>query len=454
MPRPKYVSRKINDLKDMLEQTVALHSGSDAFIKKARDVYVTVSYKKYKEDIFGLGTELLKMNIKGEKVILLGENRYEWCVAFMATTCSEGIIVPISPEISENDLVSRINSVKSKFIIFSEKYRGLIRNIRKKCPTLEYTIDMDAIIDDNENLSLLRLIDLGSKAILNGENTFAKLEINRETIAGIFYGNTIIKGKGVMLSHKNLVAAIMGIVSTIHITDNDRTSAFLSLSNLSYCLFNFLVINNQGGTIYFSEKGKSIQENLKDSNPTMIFLSNNLLNELYKNITDELGGMPGVRKTKALIFISMLLIKLNVDLRKRIFSDILKKFGKNLTSIILVGKSGKNKLLKDFYAFGIDVVQCYDLIEASSAVMINSKKDAKKDNIIGLPIPGLKACIFSHGSKSVGEITLKGDTVMVGYYDDKKATKKVIEEDILYTGINGFRDKNGYFYKIIKNDRE
>ena len=453
MSKPKYVLREINDLKDMLEQTVALHSEDDAFIKKAKDVYVGVSYKKYKEDVFGLGTELLKRNIKGDKLILLSENRYEWCVSFMATTCNGGIIVPISPEISESELISRINHVRGKFIIFSEKYRELIRNIRKKCPTLEYTIDMDAIIDDNENLSLLRLIELGNKAIINGENEFAKLEINKDDIAGIFYGDTIVKGKGVMLSHKNLVSAVMGIVSFLPITNQDKTSVFLSLSDISQCISNFLVMINQGGTVYFSEKNKGICETLKDTNPTVIFLSKGLLRKIYDNIWTDLGGMPNVRKVKILMFISTVLIKFNIDLRKKLFKDVLKNFGKNLKSIVLIGKEVKNKMLNDFHTFGIDTVQCYEVLEVSSVVMVNNKREFVKDNVIGVPLPGLKACIFSSGNKSSGEIVLKGDNVMVGYYDDRKATKKVIDDEFLYTGKSGYRDKKGYFYEI-KNNKE
>ena len=447
--KAKYVYREINDLKDMLEQVTALHSESEAFIKKAKDVYVGVSYKKYKGDVFGLGTEFLKRNIKGEKVILLSENRYEWCVTFMATVCSEGIIVPFSPDISENELVSRINNVKGKFIVFSEKYRDVVRNIRKKCPTLEYTIDMDTIIDDDENLSLLRLIELGSKAIGNGETDFAKLEVNREAIAGIFYGNTIIKNKAVMLSHKNLASEIMGIVSSVSITENDKTSAFLSFSEVSHCVADFLAINNQGGTIYFAEKNKNINEVLEENEPTIIFLSDELLNRMYNNMLDFLGNMPRIRKMRLLMFISTILIKFNIDLRKKLFKDILKTFGKNLKSIVLISRNVKSKILKEFYNLGIETIQCYEVIEASGIVMLNNKREFMKAPAIGLPIPGLKASIMASSNKLSGEITLKGNTVMTGYYDDRKATKKVIDENILYTGKNGVRDKSGYFYEII-----
>lgn len=446
MSKPKYVARKINDLKDMLEQTVALYSDKDAFIKKTKDIYVGVSYKKYKEDIFGLGTELIKRNIKGERVILLSENRYEWCVSFMAISCSEGIVVPVSTNLSSNELASSINAVKAKFIIFSEKYRDLLKGIRKKCPTLEYTIDMDTIIEDKENLSFLRLIDLGNKAMQSGDNTIAKLELDKNTVTGIFFENTIVKDRGVMLSHKNIVSAIMGTTSFIPLNNEDKTIILQPISKAYQCIYSFLTIIYQGGTIFFSEPNKQINDSLKESNASIVFLDKEQLEEIYEEIWIGLGNMPNIRKIKFWMIITSILAKINIDIGKRVFKDILKNFGKNLNTIVTVGSGFNNKILRDFTTFGLNIIECYEILEASSIVMINTQKDHIKENIMGFPISGLKACILNSNGKVPGEITLKGDVVMVGYYEDKKATAKVIKDDILYTGKIGYRDRNGIFY--------
>lgn len=451
MSKPKYVSRKINDLKDMLEQTVALHSDRDAFVKKTKDAHVGVSYKKYKDDVFGLGTELLKRNIAGERVILLSENRYEWCVCFMASACCEAVIVPLTDEFTTDEIVSKINMVKGKFIIFSEKYREEVKNIRRKCPTLENFIDMDTITDDVENMSLLRLVDLGSKAIQNGENSFSKLEINSNSVAGIFFGDTLIKDKGVMISHKNFASVIMGVVSTLPVNTDDKSVASLHFSDLSQCVCNFLAISNQGGTISFSDSDKSILENLKENNPTIIFPDRKLLSGIYSEAWKSVGSMPYVRKTKILMVISNILLMLNLDLRHKLFKDILKNLGKDLNMIVLIDKKMKSKALKEFFCWGVETAYCYDLLEASSVVMLNNKWEFFKKKFMGKPLPGISAIITKSSNKFVGEITLSGDNIMVGYYNDKKATQKVIRDDILYTGLKGVRDKNGIFYcEIIK----
>lgn len=446
MSKPKYVARKINDLKDMLEQSVALYSDKDAFIKKSKEIHVGVTYKKYKEDVFALGTELINRNIKGERVVIISENRYEWCVSFMAIACSEGIIVPVSQELSSNDLASKINETKAKFIIFSENSRELVKEIRKKCPSLEYTIDMDTIIDDKENLSLLRLIELGNKSISSGDNTIAKLEIDKNTTATIFYEDTIVKDRGVMLTHKSIVSNIMGLVSFIYINNEDKSIIFDSINKAYDCIYSFLTILAVGGTINFSESEKTIKEELKENNPSILFLRKNTLESLYEEIWNTFGNMPNIRKIRILMLLSTILIKLNIDIRKKVFKDILKNFGKNLNTIIVTGNNIDYKILRDFSMFGLNIIFGYEILEASSIIMINSKKEYIKENTIGLPLPGLKASILNSNGRVPGELTLKGDFIMEGYYNDKKASAKVLKDGILYTGKIFYRDKNGCFY--------
>jgi len=183
-----------------------------------------------------------------------------------------------------------------------------------------------------------------------------------------------------------------------------------------------------------------------------MFSSKEFLTRIYKEVFKDLGSMPRIRKIKILIFISNILSKFNIDVRKKIFNDILKNFGKNINSIVLISKESKNKILKELWNFGIETVQCYDFPEASSIVLVNNRKDFIKDNIIGIPLPGIKARVLKRNNKAMGEFILQGDNIMTGYYNDRKSTKKVLEDGILYTGKTTYRDKNGYFYCVGKNE--
>lgn len=454
MSKPKYVARDMVDLKDMLEQTVALYSDKEAFVKKAKDVNVGVNYKKFKEDVFGLGTEFLKMNFTGERVVILSENRYEWCVSFMAVVCSNGIAVPVFGGLDEAEVVSKINCVKAKVVIFSEKYRDLVKNIRKKCPELKYMIDMDTIIDDDESLSFLRLIDSGNKDIQNGNNEFVKFEVDRECGACIFWGETIIKGKPVLLSHKNLISNITGIVSFLPINFNDKTVVLQSLNEAYICICNFLVLIAQGGTICFSDVNKLDNEVFVDNCPSVVFVSKDLFYDMYRKIWADLGNMPEIRKTRLLMFISMILVKFNIDCRDKIFGDILNEFGKNLKLIVVVGNDVKNRILRDFSTFGFNVAECCNMLEATSIITVNEKRELKKELNGGVPLPGLKTRILNSNGRVPGELAFEGDFVMVGYYDDKKATQKVIVDGVLHTGKIGYKDKTGSFYFVKNRNKE
>ena len=415
MSKPRYVTRDMKNLKDMLEQTVALYNDKEAFVKKAKDLYVSVSYKKFKEDVFGLGNELMKKGVAHERVILLSENRYEWCLSFMATVCGNGIVVPLSTDLSDGEIVSKINCVKAKFIVFSEKYRDLVKSIKRKCPTLEYVIDMDTIIEDVDSLSLLRMLEVGNKDIQNGNSEFVKFEVDSESGACIFFEDTIIKDKPVLLSHRNIISTITGEVSYFPVDFNDRTVVLQPLSRSFVCIGNFLALIAQGATLHFAENGKPVRTSLIESNPSIIFVSKELFYDIYREIWLELGNMPAIRKTKISMLVSLILTKLNIDLRHKIFKDILKNFGKDLKLIVVSGRGFKNRILRDFSIFGLNTVECYEMIEASSLIFVNDKKDFVKENMLGKPLPGVKTCILNSNGKVPGEISISGDNVMLGY---------------------------------------
>lgn len=441
MTKPEYSTRSINDLKDLLEQSVALYSDRDAFIKKTRDTYVGVSYKKFKEDIFSLGTKLLELSIKGERVILITEPRYEACVTFMAVACSGGMIVPVSINLEENELIEKINQVGAKFIVFSEKYKTTINNIFTKCKTLEYGIDLDSMSDDTNSYSFLKLIDLGSKCILNGDNSFVKLELDNKDIAAVLFSDR--NSCGVMLSHNNFVASIMAISSIFPMEDDDRSIILSSFDSITECVNNFLMMIYFGATVCFDEEDKKLLDVLKELKPTVITFSDNLFQKFYNDLWQSIGNMPEMRKTKLLMFFSGILRKFNIDIRKKLFENILKNCGENLSRVIIFTNNPNMELFKSLNSFGIDVFYGYGQVESSSFISLN-KVGSIKEKSIGRPIPELKISINNTNERGAGEIIVKGDMVTSGYYNNKKLTNDIIKDGSLRTGVIGYQDKNGY----------
>lgn len=441
MTKPEYSTRNINDLKDLLEQSVALYSDRDAFIKKTRDTYVGVTYKKFKEDIFSLGTKLLELSIKGERVILLTEPRYEACVTFLAVACSGGMIVPLSLNFEEDELVDKINQVGARFIVFSKKYKTSVNNIFTKCKTLKYGIDLDAMSDDTNSYSFLKLIDLGNKCILNGDNSFAKLELDNKDIATILFSNR--NSLGVMLSHNNLVSSIMAISSIFPMEDDDRSIILSSFDSVIECVNNFLMMIYFGATVCFNEDDKKILSVLEELKPSVITFSDELFEKFYNDLWQSIGNMPEMRKTKLLMFLANILRKFNIDIRRKLFGNILKNCGENLSRIIVFTSNPNLELFKSLNTFGIDVFFGYGQVETSSFISLN-KIGSIKEKSIGRPIPELKLSINNTNERGVGEIILKGDMVTFGYYNNKKLTNDIIKDGFLRTGVIGYQDKNGY----------
>ena len=441
MTKPKYTSRKINNLKDLLEHSVALYSGENAFIKKTKEGHVGVTYKKYKEDVWGLGTELLKLNIKAEKVIIISEPRYEVGVSFMAIACGGGIALPLPLTLTENEIITKVNEVKAKYIVFSEKYRNLVKGIITKCETLEKGIDLDTVLEDEYNFSFLKLVEAGNKNIQNGDNSYAKLVIDSESIAGLFISSKM--EKIVMLSHKNFSASLMGIVSIFPIDESEKSINLTPFSNPYEVIYNFLMILYMGGTVCFYEEDKKVIDLLKEFHPTLITFSPQEFDEFYNELWESVGNMPNIRKIKLFMIISEILRKFNIDIRRKLFKDIFEKIGENLNKIIVCNGNSRAEKLKEINMLGIKSFYGYLVCEATGIVTLN-KVDNLKEKSIGIPLPEVKMTV-NNTNGGIGEIILKGNFVMSGYYNDKKETFRVIKDGWLHTGDMGYRDNQGSF---------
>ena len=187
MTKPLYKVRKINDLKELLDQCTALYSDEMAFMSKVDDKYVGTTYKKYKEDVYALGTMLSELGMKNEHIAVIGENRYEWCVTYMAVTCGGGVIVPLDKELPKAEIENLLNRSKAKVIVFSKKYREYVREFMQKNSNLTVAIDMDSKIKEEGIYSFSELIKQGIKAIEAGNNEYGKTKIESNSLAGIFF---------------------------------------------------------------------------------------------------------------------------------------------------------------------------------------------------------------------------------------------------------------------------
>lgn len=446
MTKPLYKVRKINDLKELLDQCTALYSDEFAFMSKVDDKYVGTTYKKYKEDVYALGTMLSELGMKNEHIAVIGENRYEWCVTYMAVTCGGGVIVPLDKELPKPEIENLLNRSKAKVIVFSKKYREYVKEFMQTNKDLTIAIDMDSKVKEEGIYSFSELINQGIKAIESGNNEYGKTKIESTQLAGIFFtSGTTELAKGVMLSHKNLASNVMAGMALFKAQPGDRLLSILPIHHTYECTCEFLLMTFQGATIYFCEGLKHIQKNLQEAKPTIILVVPLILENMYNKIWKQIDKKGITKKVKLALSISNALLKLNIDIRKKVFKDILDVFGGKLNVAIAGAAAVNPEVLKGLRSFGIQTIQGYGLTESSPLAALNPLS-AAKDAAIGLPMPESEMIIDNPDKDGIGEILIKSDSIMMGYYENKEATDAVLIDGWLHSGDIGYRDKDGYFY--------
>lgn len=444
--KPIYKVRKINDLKELLDQCTALFSDEIAFMSKVDDKYVGTTYKKYKEDVYALGTMFTELGIKNEHIAVIGENRYEWCVTYMATTCGGGVIVPLDKELPKSEIENLLKRSKAKAIVFSKKYREYVKEFLKNNENLMFAIDMDSKVKEEGIYSFTELIDDGIKLMSSGNNEFGKTKIDSTQLAGIcFTSGTTELAKGVMLSHKNITSNVMAGMALFKAGPGDRLLSILPIHHTYECTCEFLLMTFQGATIYFCEGLKHIQKNLQEAKPTILLVVPLILENMYNKIWKQIDKKGIAKKVKTALSISNFLLKLNIDVRKKLFKDILAVFGGELKVAIAGAAAVNPEVLKGLRGFGITTIQGYGLTESSPLAALNPVTKAK-DAAIGIPMPDSLMVIDNPDKDGIGEILIKSDSIMMGYYENQEATDAVLINGWLHSGDIGYRDKEGYFY--------
>lgn len=447
---PIYNVRAISDLKDMLEQSDRLFGNKDAFWIKAKDEkYKGIKYSEFKNDVDAFGTALINIGLKDRFIAVLGENRYEWCVAYMAAVNGTGVVVPLDKELPVVEVANLLTRSNASAIIFSGKYEKEMRQISKLVSSVEYFINMDIEQEDQCIHSFGQLLSKGRDLLENGDHSFIDSKINAEEMnILLFTSGTTDLAKGVMLSHKNICTDLASVCSIIRIDQNDSILSILPLHHTYECTCGFLLMIYNGVTISFTEGLKHIARNIKETRPTLLLAVPLILEGMYKKIWEHAGKQKGTKtKLKIALFISNLLYKtFKVDVRRKLFHQIHDNIGGRIRLVISGAAAIDPRVSRGFRSFGINVLQGYGLTECSPIVTANQEENFRDDSI-GLAIPGIEVKIVDANAEGIGELAVKGGNVMLGYFGNKLATEKVLMDGWLYTGDLCCVDSSG-FYRI------
>ena len=458
-----YDVRHISDFRDMLDQSVENYGDLPAYKVKRKGKFETVTYKEFRDDVWALGSSLLKMGLQGKHIALAGSNSYEWCVAYMAVTCGLGVIVPIDKELSAEEIENVLNESDSECIICDRKiYNKLekagsefIKNkkvvgIGMKPPVIKEVIALVTEGKDKREdwTTYDHLIETGRKVVETKSinfTTYRNLPIDPDALGVLlFTSGTSGMAKGVMLSQRNICFVVMSNCSTVHTGPGDQFYCVLPLHHTFECTLGFLVPLYSGCCNAFATSMIRMAKDIQEIKPT-VFLSVPLMLEymhgkIMKTIAASQGNQVAVKLAEAL---SKTTYEASMNVSEKLYEEVLKGFGGKLRLMIVGAAAVKPEVITSFKNLGVTSYVGYGLTECAPLVAGNNDELYTPDTV-GRAIPGVEIKIENPNDEGIGEIIVKGPNVMLGYYKDEKLTAEVIDKDgWFHTGDLGTIDEDG-----------
>jgi len=425
-PYPLYEVETINNLKELIDYCAVKHGLKTAFCWLHGNNIVEKSFIDFKADVRALGTFFYNSGIKNEKIAVIGENSYEWILTFFAAINGGNIIVPVDKELENDEIEDILERSGAGVLVYSDRLSDKIDSIKEHI-LIKHFFNMKTVMPE-----------MLQKGAANLNKDFENCEIDDSALCAIIYtSGTTGRSKGVMLSHKNLASNMLN-ASQSHLLKG-TSLLFLPLCHtfaFTACLLGQLFHGNMN---VINCNLKNITNELDKFNPQILFAVPLFIETTQKRIWDSAREKKKEKSLLTLMLVSNFLLFLGIDLRSKLFKSVLSIFGGNLNKIVCGGAPLDIKLIKEFRSFGIEIYNGYGITECSPIVSIN-RNLYYKDDSVGPAIPNCEVKIID------GEICVKGESVMLGYYNDPQATKEAFCNGWFKTGDLGYIDEDGFLF--------
>ena len=453
--------REIKDLRDMVLTSAAFFGEKDLYVYKEDKQEVHYSFNRLRDEVERFGTALNVLGIDDAHVAVIGETSAKYTVTYLGTVNAGGVIVPLDRELTEDQIPEFIERAECSAIVYSGSFNGIITKMASKMPSVRYYIPMKG--DDEVDSSLpaapvvMRFDDvlaLGEQSLNEHNNSYYLHPIDKDRMCAIiFTSGTTGTSKGVMLSMANLIAAADASCRVVSYDSKTRLVSVLPQHHTYEMTCSHLAVINLGCSEYINESLKYTMRNFQSYKPNALVLVPLFVETVYKKIWDGIRKKGMEKKVRRLMKFSDALLKMGIDLRRKLFSEILSAFGGEVRSIICGGAPISPQILKDLYSFGIVVFEGYGITECAPLVACNPN-GAPVFGSVGLPVHEERVRIDKDPSEDYGEIVVKGKNVMLGYYKDESATKSAFTHDMknfennawFRTGDVGYIDNDGYIF--------
>lgn len=440
-----YNSLEITDLKDMLNKTRELYKERPAYkIKIEEGKYKTITHREVRDMVDCLGTALISLGLKGKRIAVIGENRYEWEIAYLSIVCGTGIVVPLDKSLPENELEDLIGRSKVEAIFYSKKYEEAIKRIKySEKNKLKHLIAMDLSVHTEGIYSQEELIERGRKLLNCGNKEFIESKINPEEMSiMLFTSGTTSKSKVVALSHKNICTNLMDIGSILDVNSNDTLLSILPIHHVFECTVGFLFSLYKGAQTVFCDGLRHVVENLNEYQVTVMACVPAIYERIFMIIRKQLEKQG---KLQEILEKEEKYKNATMEEKRETFKEIHDMLGGKVKLFISGAAALDSKIEERYRLLGLNLVQGYGLTETSPVVAVGTNKYYKTGSI-GKTVPSVNAKLVDVNNEGIGELVVKGPSVMLGYFENEEATKEAIKDGWFYTGDLAKIDEEGYIY--------
>lgn len=426
--------KPFSSIREMLMMAVNEDGEKIAYKFKNPDGTVReVTYIEFYQTVEALGASLTEMGLGSSHIAIVSENRYDWIVTYLTVLQSAGVFVPIDRQLTTKEKLHLLTDSESEAVFFSKQYLTWFVENKASMPNIKAFICFDIDKDTDGIISYKRLIAEGAKL---DKTAYDSLKSNENELKMLVYtsGTTGI-AKGVMLSEHNLVSGVYyGLqVSRIY----DTALSILPYHHTYESVCDILVNIHSHATLCINSVMRELVSDMQLYHPTNIYIVPAIAEFIYFLIMKNLKEKGKLKTFKKGVKISKAALRLGIDIRPKLFAELHNLFGGKLRKIVCGGAPIRPEMGEFFNDIGIPMTGGYGITECSPLVSVNDES-SNDFNTAGHRLACLQWRIDEPNGEGIGEIAVKGDVVMLGYYKMPDKTAEAIRDGWFFTGDYGY----------------